>query len=241
MDKMKIEIWSDIACPYCYIGKRRLEKALDKFAHKDEVEIIWHSYELNPETPKKAPREPFIERLSKFQGKSTDEIRKQFDEITEIAKEVGLNYNFDKLIAANTSDALRLVKLANTFDRANECEEVLFNAYFVEGLDVSDRDTLIKLGEGIGLNEKRISNMLDGNAYFDEIKKDKEFSDYKLKLEYIPFYLINDKHTIQGSIAEDVYLQVIENAYQEWKSGKTVNEQNNIIGGKSCSIDGVCS
>lgn len=241
MDKMKIEIWSDIACPYCYIGKRKLENALNKFEHKDEVEIVWHSYELNPDMPKKALHEPFAEHFSKAHNMSIEDTQRKFDEITQIAKETGLNYNFGKVVAANTSDALRLVKLANTFDLADECEEVLFKAYFVEGQDISDRDTLMRLGKEIGLNEKRISNMLDGNVYFDEIKKDIEYSENELKLEFIPFYLINGKHAIQGSIAENIYLEVIEKAYEEWKTGEIVNEHENIVGGKSCSVDGVCS
>ena len=238
---MKIEIWSDIACPYCYIGKRKLENALNKFPHKNEVEIVWHSYELNPDMPKKAPAGRFVERFSKAFDISQEEAQRQFDEITALAKKVGLTYNFDKLIAANTSDALRLVKLANVFDLANECEEVLFKAYFTDGLDISNREVLIKLGTQIGLNEKRITNILDGGSYYEEIKKDKEYADKELNLEYIPFYLINGRHIIQGSLSEDEYLNIIENAYLEWTSGKTWEEGDNIMGGKSCSTDGVCS
>lgn len=240
MEKMKIEIWSDIACPYCYIGKRKLENALSKFPQKDEVEIIWHCYELNPDMPKKAPLRPFVERYSEAFGVSIEEAQKSFDEITAWAKESGLDYHFDKLVAANTSDALRLVKLANVFGLAGECEEILFRSYFTDGLDISNREVLIKLGTQIGISEKRISNMLDGNAYFDELKKDKEYSENELGLEFIPFYLINKKHIIQGSIPENDYLEVLEKAYSEWKNGENWNDDE-IISGKSCSIDGVCS
>lgn len=238
---MKIEIWSDIACPYCYIGKRKMENALNKFPHKSEVKIVWHSYQLDPDIPKKAPDKPFVKCFAEHLDVDQEKAQQNLDEVTDIARKTGLEYCFDKAIAANTADALRLVKLANVFDRANECEEILFKAYFTDGLDVSDRNVLIKLGTQIGLNEKRIVNILDGNSYYEELQKDKEYAENELNLEYIPFYLINGRHIIQGSLSEDDYFNIIEKAYLEWESGKTWEDGDNITGGKSCSIDGVCS
>lgn len=238
---MKIEIWSDIACPYCYIGKRKMENALDKFPHKNKVEIVWHSYQLDPDMPKKAPDRPFVEYFAGHLDINREKAQQKLDEVTSIAQISGLEYRFDKAIAANTADALRLVKLANVFELANECEEVLFKAYFTDGLDISDHDVLIKLGTQIGLNEKRIVNILNGNSYYEELQKDKEYAENELNLEYIPFYRINGRHVIQGSLSEDDYLNIIEKAYLEWESGKNWGEGDNITGGRSCSIDGVCS
>lgn len=241
MERMKIEIWSDIACPYCYIGKRKMDKALGLFSHRDEIELVWHSYELNPDLPKHALKESFAQYFSKSHGMSLEQANAFCMELTELAKEADLSYHLDKVVVANTSDALRLIKLAKKYGKATEAEEVFFDAYFVSGLDVSDQKTLLLLGKQIGLDEKEIADMLKGKEFLAEKEKDIDYSDNVLNLEYIPFYRINNKHIIQGSIPESDYLEVLNKAYAEWKSGTTDNDDNDIISGHSCSIGGVCN
>lgn len=241
MDKMKIEIWSDIACPYCYIGKKKLEKALDKFPYKDNVELVWHSYELDPALPKKALDISIYSYFAKKYGMSEAEARETQGKVAAIAREVGLNYDFDNLIVANTSDALRLVKLAKEYSLATEAEETLFDAYFVRGKNISDKQTLIELGEGIGLKKENIMTMLDSDKYLDEIKEDIAYSEDQLNLEYIPFYVFNNKQRVEGSIAIEKYLEVLEESYAEWEKGGVSSGEGEIISGQSCSIDGVCS
>ncbi|MDR1090451.1 MAG: DsbA family oxidoreductase [Prevotella sp.] len=237
---MKIAIWSDIACPYCYIGKRKLEIALDKFPHKDSIELEWHSYELDPELPKKATGQTIYSYFAQKFDISEEEARISEGKIAELAKEVGLNYDFDKLIVANTSDALRLVKLANESGLATEAEEILFDAYFVKGLDISNRDVLVQLGTRIGLEEAGILSLLSGDKYIADIKKDIECGENEYGLEYIPFYIFNNKQIVQGSIASGKYLEVLNEAYKEWESGAS-SGNGEVISGQSCSIDGVCS
>lgn len=225
MDKIKVEIWSDIACPYCYIGKHKFEKALEKFPQAENVEIIWHSYELNPDLPK---------------GIETESIKKQHyssggnKKLENLAAEVGLEYNLDKLFYTNTSDALRLVKLAKTKGIANDAEEILFKAYFTDGKNVSDRNFLIEAGSSIGLVKNEIEEMLDSDRFLKEIKDDIAYSENVLHLEYIPFYLINDKITIEGSLAIEEYVKALESAVAN-------DSDNTNFSGQSCSIDGVCS
>ncbi len=240
MKKMKIAIWSDIACPYCYIGKRKLEIALDKFPHKDNIELEWHSYELDPELPKKASDQTIYSYFAKKFNVSEEEARISEGKVAELAKEVGLNYDFDKLIVANTSDALRLVKLANESGLATEAEEVLFDAYFVKGLDISNQNVLVQLGTQIGLKEANILSLLSSDKYIADIKKNIEYSENEYDLEYIPFYVFNNKQIVQGSIASEKYLEVLNEAYKEWESGIS-SGNGEIISGQSCSIDGVCS
>lgn len=240
-DKMKIEIWSDIACPYCYIGKRKLEKALDKFAHKDQVQLVWHSYELDPDLPKKALSTPFYKYFAQSHGMTEAEVRENNAKVVKLAKEVGLDFDFDKLVVANTSSALRLVKLAKESGLATEAEEILFSAYFVEGKDISDQATLIELGVKIGLKEDEIVKMFKNNKYSINIEKDMEYSENELNLEYIPFYLFNNKHIVQGSIATDEYLKLLESSYDEWKQNGVSKKRGDIVSGQSCSIDGVCN
>lgn len=242
MEKMKIEIWSDIACPYCYIGKRKLEAALKQFPNADEVELEWHSYELNPALPKKALGKSFYTYFSDNHGVTTDKAKEMLSGIVQLAKEQGLDYNFDKLIVTNTSDALRLVKLAKKHNLADQAEEVLFKAYFTEGKNISDRATLIALGTQIGLKEIEINSLLDGKEFIDEIEKDICYSEDELKLEYIPFYRFNNKNIIEGSLEVDKYLQVLTDSYNEWKKdGVSNGAAGSRINGKACSIDGVCS
>lgn len=241
MDKMKIDIWSDIACPFCYIGKRKLEMALAEFPHSDKIELVWHSYELNPNLPKKALEESIYSYFSRTHGGSENDARNDLEPIVKLAKTVGLEYNFDKTVVANTSDALRFAKLAATIDKASEAEEILFKAYFVEGENVSDRNNLIEWGKQLGLKEADIANMLDSDMYLDDIKKDIQYSENVLNLQFIPFYLFNNKHVIQGSLANEEYLRILNQAYEEWERGDDSTELGESISGQSCSIDGHCS
>lgn len=241
MDKMKIEIWSDIACPYCYIGKRKLETALKQFPQADKVQIVWHSYELNPDLPKGSLGISYLSYMAQQHGVDEAEQRKQLDALTALAKSVGLDYNLDALVVTNTSDALRLVKLARRFDLADETEEVLFKAYFTDGKCVSDKDTLIALGMGVGLPKEEIVKMLLSNDFQDEIKEDIRYSENVLDLEYIPFYLINNQEIIQGSLDQSEYLPVLSRAYSYWEKNGPGMVGNNRTNGSACSIDGVCS
>lgn len=241
MDKMKITIWSDIACPYCYIGKRKLEKALEQFPHKDDIELEWRSYELDPDLPKESLESKIYGYFADKYNMSVNEAHETMANTASLAKEVGLNYDFDNLIVANTNDALRLVKLANESGLANEAEEVLFDAYFVKGLDISDKETLVKLGTQIGLKENDILALLAGDKYIADIAKDVEYSENEYNLEYIPFYIFNNKQIVQGSIPSEKYLEVLNNSYKEWKENGISSGTAEIITGQSCSIDGVCS
>lgn len=242
MEKMKVEIWSDIACPYCYIGKRKFENALTKFAHSDEVELVWHSYELNPDLPKKALGKSYYEYFAEIHHSTVEEVKADLRELVDLAKSVGLDYHFEKLVITNTSDALRLVKLAKKYKLATEAEEVLFKAYFVDGENISDRATLVRLGTSIGLSEDEIVKLLDGDEFIVDIEADIRYSEDELDLEYIPFYLFNGKDIIQGSLAEEEYIEVLNKSYNFWKeNGASKGGGGDRHKGRACSPDGTCS
>lgn len=239
---MKVEIWSDIACPYCYIGKRKFENALAKFPHANEIELVWHSYELNPDLPKRPLGQSYYEYFAGLHGSSIEEVKADLQGLVDLAKEVGLDYHFEKLVVANTSDALRLVKLAKKHKLADETEEVLFKAYFVDGEDISDRVTLVRLGTGVGIPEDEIMTLLNGDEFVVDIEADIRFSEDELNLEYIPFYLFNGKDIIQGSLAEEEYLDVLHNSYNFWKeNGVSKGGGGERHKGRACSPDGTCS
>lgn len=238
---MKIEIWSDIACPYCYIGKRKLEQALDQFPNRDNIELVWHSYELDPSITAADSCKAYYSYMANRFGSSVEQVQKSNAKVTMLAKEVGLTYNFDQLIVANTSKALRMVKLAALNNLATEMEEVLFKAYFTDGKNIGDNDTLVELGSQIGLDKGAITELLNGDRFVADIKTDIEYSENELKLEYIPFYLFNNKHIIQGSIPVEDYLNILQKAYSEWEQEGVSSTRNDSIKGQSCSIDGHCS
>lgn len=239
---MKVEIWSDIACPYCYIGKRKFENALAKFPHANEIELVWHSYELNPDLPKRPLGQSYYEYFAGLHGSSIEEVKADLQGLVDLAKEVGLDYHFEKLVVANTSDALRLVKLAKKHKLADETEEVLFKAYFVDGEDISDRVTLVRLGTSVGIPEDEIMTLLNGDEFVIDIEADIRFSEDELDLEYIPFYLFNGKDIIQGSLAEEEYLDVLHNSYNFWKeNGVSKGGGGERHKGRACSPDGTCS
>lgn len=234
MEKMKIEIWSDIACPYCYIGKRKLEEALKTFPHSDQIELVWNSYELDPSLPK-------IPLNTNQQEQNRGSHKGGSKGIMALAEGVGLEYNYDKLIGTNTSDALRLVKLAKKYNLADQAEEVLFKAYFTDGKNISDKQTLIELGEGIGLTKQAIVDMLNSDEYLEDIVKDIRYSEDILDLQFIPFYLFNNKLVIQGSLAEEDYLDALTKSFEDWKQNGISKHVGERKDGRGCSPDGTCS
>lgn len=243
MEKMIIKIWSDIACPYCYIGKRRLEAALKQFGHAEDIELEWHSYELNPDLPKQALDKNIYQYMAEQSDTTEDEQKKKMQGLVSLAKSVGLEYDFERLIVTNTNDALRLIKLANIYHKADEAEEILFKAYFTEGKNISDKGVLIRLGTSIGLSEREIIDMLEGDTFVNDIKEDVIYSEEKLNLQYIPFYLFNNKDIIQGSLSVDEYMEVLTKSYNDWKlhGVASPDSKGDRISGDACSIDGVCS
>lgn len=241
MDKMKIEIWSDIACPYCYIGKRKLELALAKFSHKDEIEIEWRSYELNPKLEKTPLAKSYYVYLAEVHGSSEEKARIDADGIVSIAKEVGLEYNFDRLVITNTSDALRVIKLAKQYNKADDAEELFFKAYFTDGKCISDKNVILEITNQLEIPADKVTAMLESDEFLKDIQEDIRYSENELNLQYIPFYLLNKKDIIQGSIEIDAYSQVLEKSYNDWKANGVSSEKGDTISGQACSIDGVCS
>ncbi|OAS88527.1 MULTISPECIES: DsbA family oxidoreductase [Metabacillus] len=210
---MLIEIWSDIICPYCYIGKRRLEEALAKFQHKEEVKIEYRSFELNPDA-KVHYEEDNIELLSKKYGTSKEQIKAMNLQLTEQAKEVGLTYHLDKIKATNTLNAHRLIHLAKQFGKENEMVERLFKAYFTEVRHVGEMKTLIELATEIGLDQQKVQSMLNSNEYEADVRAQEQDAQ-QIGVTGVPFYVINRKYAISGAQPSEVFLEVMEKVWIE--------------------------
>jgi predicted DsbA family dithiol-disulfide isomerase len=211
---MKVEIWSDVVCPFCYIGKRKFENALKDFNHKDKVEVEWKSFQLDPES-KYVPGKSIHERLASKYGRSLEWAKEMNANMTSNGKEVGLEYNFDIAKPANTFDAHRLIHLASNHGKQDEAEEALFAAYFTEGKNISDLDTLVEIGtKKLGLDETEIRQMLTGMELTDEVRKD-EYEAQVLGVKGVPFFVINRKYAVSGAQPTEVFKEVLEKVWEE--------------------------
>ena len=168
---MKVEIWSDVMCPFCYIGKRRFEDALQQFEHKDKIEVEWKSFQLNPDM-KTDPSININQYLADVKGWNLEYAQQMNDHVTEMAAQVGLTYDFDKAVVANSFNAHRLSHLAKKHDRGEAAEEALFKAYFTEGKNIDNSNTLTELGVSLGLNASEVKQTLDSNDFSDALKRD---------------------------------------------------------------------
>lgn len=234
---MKVEIWSDVMCPFCYIGKRRFEQALQGFAHKEDIVVEWKSFQLNPNMVTN-PAISIDQYLADVKGFSIDHAKQLNNHVTQMAAEVGLTYNFDKAVVANSFNAHRYSHLAKKHGKGIEAEEQLFKAYFTDGKNIDDLDTLVELGTAIGLDTEEIRQTLEGAAFADDVKHDIAEAKY-LGIQGVPFFVMNNKYGVSGAQAVPVFEQTLQKAYSEWQQ-ENPKPSLDIIEGESCALDGDC-
>jgi predicted DsbA family dithiol-disulfide isomerase len=234
---MKIQIWSDVMCPFCYIGKRRFEQALQQFEHKDAIEIEWKSFQLNPNLVTDTSIN-INQYLADIKGITLDHAQQMNQQVTQMAAEVGLTYDFDKAIVANSFDAHRFAHLAKQNGLSDEAEEALFNAYFTEGKNIADHDTLAELGEKIGLDKAEVHHTLNGNKFAVNVQQD-IVQAQQLGIRGVPFFVMDNKYGVSGAQEIPTFVETIEKAYGEW-AATNPQQKLNIIEGNSCEIGGNC-
>jgi len=238
-NKMKVEIWSDVMCPFCWIGKHLYEKALDEFPHRDKVETEWLSYQLDPDIPENMDgKVTTLEYLSERKGMSHNEVLGMYKRIEEMGKQHGANFNFDKTIVANTFKAHRILQLAKEKGLSDRAENRFFKACFNEGLDLGDDNTLVQIGQEIGLVEKDIKAALSDESYAYKVKQDIQEA-HNIGLKGVPFFVFNRRYGISGAEPLHIFSQTLNQAYVEWERSNTSSGLN-ISSGQSCSIDGEC-
>lgn len=229
---MKIQIWSDYACPYCYIGERQLEKALESFSGKEDIDISFKGFELDPsasyETTTKTK-----ERISEKYRISLEKAQQMIDSITEYAKGVELDYNYGTTRYTNTFDAHRIAKYAETKGKGLEMSQKLFHAYFTENKQMSDHKVLTDIAIELGLDKLEVEDVLKNKKFAEDVRDD-EYEASKLGIHAVPFCLINGKYSISGAQSPEVFEKAIEKALQE-----EIIEADNL-GGMACNSDG-CS
>ena len=200
-------------CPFCYIGKRKFEKALAQFPHKDKVNVIWKSFQLDPTTITD-PTLNTIDNLAQKKGWSKEQADQTIAHVTGIAKQVGLDFHFEKAVVANSLDAHRLSHLAKKYGKQNELEEKLFSAYFIEGKNTADFNTLLQIATELGLDKTEVSALLKSNTYTNEVYHDIKQAQ-QIGVNGVPFFLLDNKYAVSGAQESETFLGALTKAYEE--------------------------
>lgn len=210
---MKIEIFSDIACPWCYIGKRRFEKALDAFPHKDKVDIHWRSYQLDPTLPDHYDGSE-VSYLSERKGMDPVRVSEMFDHVTEQAAGEGLNYKFDDVVVANSFKAHQLIHLAATHKKSDAVKEALLSGHFEQGENIGSTDFLVRVGVGAGLDAEEVRTAIESEEYADAVRED--FAEARaIGVTGVPFFVIDRKYGISGAQPPALFAQALDEAWKE--------------------------
>ena len=233
---MKVDIWSDIVCPWCYIGKRRFEAALERFAHRDEVEVTWRAFELDPTAPAERD-ESHEEHLAAKYGMTREQAGVMIRQMTGRAAEEGLDFRFDLARAGNTFDAHRLLHLAAERGLQDTVKERLMRAYFTEGEPVGDRETLIRLAADAGLDAAEARTVLEGDAYAEDVRTEQSTA-RSLGISGVPFFVIDRTYGVSGAQPAEVLLEVLEKA---WAQAHPLTMVGSHAGGADHRHGGACA
>ncbi len=202
---MKVEIWSDFACPFCYIGKRRFEQAIEQF--DGDVKVEFRSFELDPNAPRKTDQDIHDMLAGKY-GMTREKAKAMNDQMTEQAKEAGLDYQMDTIIPANTHDAHRLSHYAKEQGKMAEFTERIMKAYFTESKHIADFESLAQLAEESGLLKEEVLNVLESGKYSDQVRADQKEA-AQVGVRGVPFFVFNEKYAVSGAQPVESFLQVL--------------------------------
>jgi len=208
---MDVEIWSDIACPWCYVGKRRFEAALARFEHRDEVRVTWRSFELDPEAPREREGD-LVSLLARKYGMTVEQARDGQRQLTDVAAGEGLDFHFELARSGTTFDGHRLVHLAESHDLQDAMKERLLRAYFTEGELISDHDTLVRLALEVGLDEAEVRELLAGDSYADEVREDERTAG-ELGISAVPTFVVDRKLGASGAQPPDALLDLLREGW----------------------------
>jgi predicted DsbA family dithiol-disulfide isomerase len=207
---MKLEIWSDVVCPWCYIGKRRLESALADYERADEVEIVWRSFELDPDAPRTRP-EPPAERLAKKYGMTVEQAEQAQARVSAVAAAEGLAYRLADAASGNSFDAHRLLHLAGERGLQPELKERLLRAYFTEAEPIGEPDALARLAVEVGLDADEVAELLAGDRFADEVRADERRAQ-TLGIRGVPFFVFDERIGVEGAQPPEVLLGALRQA-----------------------------
>ncbi|MGV2450723.1 UNVERIFIED_CONTAM: DsbA family oxidoreductase [Ralstonia mannitolilytica] len=230
---MKIEIWSDVMCPFCYIGKNNFEQALNKLPFKDEVEVEWKSFQLDPTLDPKETQDT-IQYFREKKGVAEAQAAQMLGQVTQMGKGAGIDFNFGKTLITNTFSAHKLLHLAKKHNKSNEMEEALFIAHFIDGKNVGDTEVLTALAESLGIDREEALQAITTDQLDYEVNQDIQEARTN-GISGVPFFVLNGKYAVSGAQPAEVFENALQQTYKE-----TVSPFKDISGenGASCDADG---
>lgn len=211
---MQVKIWSDVRCPFCYIGKKKFEAALEKFPQKEQVEIVWKSFQLDPSLKTDASLST-LDYFVKTKGVSEEQARQMFNGATQMAHEAGIEFNLEESVPANSFMAHRIIQLAKSKGLGNQIEEALFKAHFKEAKNIDDIKILVQVATSIGMNAEEVEKTLKSDAFAYEVKQD-EMEARNIGVKGVPFFVFADKYAVSGAQSSEVFLQNLEKSWEEF-------------------------
>jgi predicted DsbA family dithiol-disulfide isomerase len=229
---VNVEIWSDIACPWCYIGKRRFESALARFDHAGDVTVTWRSFELDPDAPAEVPGD-MAERIAQKYGVPVERAREMEDHVTAMAAAEGLDYRLDSRRAANSFDAHRLIHLAQESGAGDAMKERLMAAYFTQGELISDGDALARLGAEVGLDGDAVAEMLASDRFAEAVRAD-ESAARAFGISGVPTFVVDRAIGVSGAQPPEVLLQLLQEGWARSGARPVIAAGE----GESCGVDG---
>jgi predicted DsbA family dithiol-disulfide isomerase len=234
---MRVDIWSDVVCPWCYVGKRRFEAALADFPHRDDVEVVWHSFELDPRAPRLREGDRLGHLAAKY-GVTREQASAMDDRIAEAARGVDLEVHLDRTRSGNTFDAHRLLHLAAEHGLGGAVKERFLRAYFTDGEPIGDPATLARLAVEAGLPAAAVDDVLSGDRYADAVRAD-EATARAYGASAVPFFVIDETYGIAGAQPPDVFTNVLERAWSEAHGAAVAARTGDAPSGDACA-DGAC-
>ena len=212
MTALRIDVWSDIACPWCFVGKRRLEAALAGFRH--EVQIVYRSFELDPRAPRQRDNTSYVERLAAKYRMPTGQAQLMIDRMTRVGREEGIDFQFDRARSGNTFDAHRLLHLALARGVQPALKERFMRGYFSEGVAIGEPSELVPLAVEVGLREAEVREVLASDRYAADVRRDERLA-AELGIEGVPFFVLAGRLGVSGAQTPDVLLGALERAWSD--------------------------
>jgi len=210
---VRVEVWSDVVCPWCYVGKRRLESALGQFAHRDDVEVVWRSFELDPAAPRQRDISA-AEHLARKYAMSAEQVAASWARLTALAEAEGLEFHLDRTRGGSTFDAHRLIHLGSEHGLQDEVKERLLRGYFTESLPIGEPDVLDRLAVEAGLPQDEVAEVLATDRFADAVREDERRARL-LGIAGVPFFAIDDRYGVSGAQSADLLLEALAVAWAE--------------------------
>ncbi|MCI3936168.1 DsbA family oxidoreductase [Chryseobacterium aahli] len=231
---MKIEIWSDVMCPFCYIGKKNFEQALEKLPFKDEVEVEWKSFQLDP-TLELAETKTTAEYFREKKGFPEEQAKQMTAQVVNMGKASGINFNFEKALITNTFPAHKILHLAKKHGKSSEMEEELFKAHFLNGENVGDTEVLSSLAQKLGINKEETQQTLSSDKFDNDVNQD-ILEGRNHGVTGVPFFILNGKYVVSGAQPAELFEEALTQTYNETVKPFKSSENSDL----SCDTDG-CS